>query len=254
LIIGVLAGPGVFNLLNRGIFHGGQATSVLMMLAQFGGLILMFLAGLETDVERMRKASVTAFLVALSGVIWPFLLGAGAAHAFGLSWGTSCFLGGALTVTSVSISARTLMDAGKMATPEASVILGAAVIDDVLGLFVLAFLAASTNAPGAGAFGIAPAASFWLEQHVPIAVHYPLLVQMLMIAACVALFFVTGYGAAKRWRSASSSSIQALRHRICHQLRAGFGAVLCRHCRMAGQRCRNHWCIFTWLRFFWIEV
>ena len=103
----------------------------------------MFIAGLETDIDRMKEASATAFLVALLGVIWPFFLGAGAAHLLGLPWASSCFLGGALTATSVSISARTLMDAGKMTTPEASVILGAAVIDDVMGLFVLAFLAAS---------------------------------------------------------------------------------------------------------------
>jgi len=71
-----------------------------------------------THIERMREASATAFLVALSGVIWPFLLGAGVGHLFGLSWTTACFLGGALTATSVSISARTLMDAGKMSSPE----------------------------------------------------------------------------------------------------------------------------------------
>src|SRR5208282_1929509 len=113
------------------------------LLAQIGGYVLMFIAGIETDIDRMREASVTAFVVALSGVIWPFLLGAGVGHMFGLSWITSCFLGGALTATSVSISARTLMDAGKLSSPEGTVILGAAVIDDVMGLFILAFLAAS---------------------------------------------------------------------------------------------------------------
>ena len=116
-----------------------------MLLAQVGGLVLMFVAGLETDIDRMQEAGVTAFLVALSGVIWPFVLGAGAGHLLGLPWNASLFLGGALTATSVSISARTLMDGGHMASPEASVILGAAVIDDVMGLFVLAFLTASVS-------------------------------------------------------------------------------------------------------------
>ena len=144
----MVLGPGAFNLLHLHLFQDGHATSTLLLLAQVGGYVLMFIAGIETDIDRMREASVTAFIVALSGVIWPFLLGAGVGHLFGLSWTTACFLGGALTATSVSISARTLMDAGQMASPEATVILGAAVIDDVMGLFVLAFLAASTTTKG----------------------------------------------------------------------------------------------------------
>src|SRR5215469_8601425 len=141
LLVSVVLGPGAFNLLHLHLFADGRATSTLLLLAQLGGYVLMFIAGIETDIDRMREASVTAFVVALSGVIWPFLLGAGVGHLFGLTWTTACFLGGALTATSVSISARTLMDAGQMASPEATIILGAAVIDDVMGLFVLAFLA-----------------------------------------------------------------------------------------------------------------
>jgi Kef-type K+ transport system membrane component KefB len=147
----------------------------------------------------MKKSSATAFLVALSGVIWPFCLGAGAAHLLGLSWSSACFLGGALTATSVSISARTLMDAGKMGTSEASVILGAAVIDDVMGLFVLAFLAASCSTTGASAFGVAPMMSSWFQQHISWAALHPLVIQMSMIAICVGTFFVIAYSAARRW-------------------------------------------------------
>jgi Kef-type K+ transport system membrane component KefB len=180
------------------LFQGGQATSTLLLLAQVGGYVLMFIAGVETDIERMREASVTAFIVALSGVIWPFLLGAGVAHLFGLSWTTACFLGGALTATSVSISARTLMDAGQMSSPEATIILGAAVIDDVMGLFVLAFLAASVTSKGE-AFGLAPMTSHWLQQNFAPAAGHPLIVQMAMISVSVALFFFVGYGAAQRW-------------------------------------------------------
>src|SRR5712692_2526009 len=108
LLIGVVLGPGALNILHFRMFEGGQATAALMLLAQLGGYVLMFIAGIETDVDRMHEASTTAFIVALSGVIWPFLLGAGVGHMLGLSWTTSCFLGGALTATSVSISARTL--------------------------------------------------------------------------------------------------------------------------------------------------
>jgi len=199
LLVGVVAGPGALGLMHLSIFQGGEATKAFLMLAQVGGLVLMFIAGLETDIERMREASVTAFLVALSGVIWPFFLGAGAAHALGLPWNSALFLGGALTATSVSISARTLMDAGKMSSPEASVILGAAVIDDVMGLFVLAFLAASSTTGTTDSFGVAGWASNWLKLHSDTAAQHPMLVQMSLIAACVAIFFAISYGAAKRW-------------------------------------------------------
>ena len=197
-MVGVGLGPGAVNMLHWQLFEGGQATGALLLLAQVGALVLMFIAGIETDIDRMREASVTAFVVALSGVVWPFFLGAGIGHLLGLSWKTACFLGGALTATSVSISARTLMDAGRMASSEGTIILGAAVIDDVMGLFVLALLAASTAVKGQ-AFGLAPMASEWLQQRVAPAAAHPLVIQMTMLSICVALFFVAGYALAKRW-------------------------------------------------------
>src|SRR6266852_769570 len=199
LLVGVVLGPGAVNLFHLRLFEGGQATGALLLLAQLGGFVLMFIAGVETDIERMRKASGIAFLVALAGVVVPFVLGAGAGHLFGLSWTTACFLGGALTATSVSISARTLMDAGKMSSPEASVILGAAVIDDVMGLFVLAFLAASITTSQGEPFGLAAMTTAWMRGRFALAADHPLLVQMLAISACVTVFFAAGYGAAKRW-------------------------------------------------------
>jgi Kef-type K+ transport system membrane component KefB len=199
LLVGVIAGPGCLNILHMHLFSGTPAADAFLLMAQIGGLVLMFMAGLETDIDRMREASVTAFLVALSGVIWPFLLGAGVAHLFGLSWSTALFLGGALTATSVSISARTLMDAGRMTSTEASVILGAAVIDDVMGLFVLAFLAASCSTGGADAFGVAPNLSHWLQLHLPFAARHPLAVQMTIIAICVSSYFLVAYGFAKKF-------------------------------------------------------
>jgi Kef-type K+ transport system membrane component KefB len=198
LMVGVLAGPGCLDMLHMKLFSGSPAGDAFLLIAQIGGMVLMFIAGLETDIDRMREASLTAFLVALSGVIWPFFLGAGAAHLLGLPWSSACFLGGALTATSVSISARTLMDAGKMTSPEASVILGAAVIDDVMGLFVLAFLAASCSTTGSG-FGVAPATALWLQHHSAFGALHPLLVQMCLIAVCVSAFFVIAFFAAQRW-------------------------------------------------------
>ena len=85
LLVGVVAGPGCLNILHMRLFSGTAAADAFLLIAQIGGLVLMFMAGLETDIDRMREASVTAFLVALSGVIWPFLLGAGVAHLFGMS-------------------------------------------------------------------------------------------------------------------------------------------------------------------------
>jgi Kef-type K+ transport system membrane component KefB len=199
LLVGVLLGPGIVDLLHLDIFGGGQATGAVMLLAQLGGYLLMFLAGVETDIERMRKASGVAFWVALAGVIVPFVLGAGVGHLFGLSWTTACFLGGALTATSVSISARTLMDAGKMASTEASVILGAAVIDDVMGLFVLAGLAAVTASGKGEEFGLASLVGVWLRKRTAFAADHPVLLQMLAISVCVTVFFVAGYGAARRF-------------------------------------------------------
>lgn len=199
LLVGVVAGPGCLNMLHMRLFSGTSAGDAFMLIAQIGGLVLMFMAGLETDIERMRQASVTAFLVALAGVILPFGLGAAAGHALGLSWSSSLFLGGALTATSVSISARTLMDAGKMASQEATVILGAAVIDDVMGLFVLAFLAASCATGPGSAFGLAPFLSRKLQTHSVIAHNHPLTVQMTMIAVCVTVFFLIAFFAAKKW-------------------------------------------------------
>lgn len=199
LMVGIVAGPGGLNLFHLDLFRGGHAINAFMLLAQVGGLVLMFVAGLETDIDRMREAGVTAFLVALSGVIWPFALGAGAGHLLGLSWKAALFLGGALTATSVSISARTLMDGGHMSSPEAAVILGAAVIDDVMGLFVLAFLTASASSASGDSFGFATQASGFLQHHFPVAAYHPLTVQMSLITLSVAIFFFVGYGAAQRW-------------------------------------------------------
>jgi Kef-type K+ transport system membrane component KefB len=91
------------------------------------------------------------------------------------------------------------MDAGQMASLEASVILGAAVIDDVMGLFVLAFLAASGTTAKGDAFGLAPMASIWMQHRLAPAASHPLLVQMIIISACVFVFFSIGYGAAQCW-------------------------------------------------------
>lgn len=132
LVVGLLLGPSVL-----GWVHASQS---LTELAQLGVLILMFLAGLETDTAEMKKMGKASFLTALGGVILPFAGGTGVSMYFGLGLLESLFIGAILTATSVSISARTLQEMGKMQSRVGTVILGAAVIDDILGVVVLSLV------------------------------------------------------------------------------------------------------------------
>ena len=182
-------GPGVFNLLHLHLFQDGHATSTLLLLAQIGGYVLMFIAGIETDIDRMREASVTAFIVALSGVIWPFLLGAGVGHLFGLSWTTACFLGGALTATSVSISARTLMDAGQMASPEGNRDSGRGGDRRRDGLVRAGASSRLRSRPKAKHSAWRPWRASGFSKDCRAAASHPLIVQMTMISICVAYIF-----------------------------------------------------------------
>lgn len=132
LVVGLLLGPSML-----GWVH---STESLTQLAQLGVLILMFLAGLETDATEMRRMGKASFLTALGGVILPFIGGTGVAMFFGLGLFESLFIGTILTATSVSISARTLQEMGKLQTRVGTVVLGAAVIDDILGVVVLSLV------------------------------------------------------------------------------------------------------------------
>jgi Kef-type K+ transport system membrane component KefB len=117
-----------------------KTNSTLDILAQLGVIILLFEVGLESTVRDMVKVGVTSLFVAILGVVAPFALGWGVG-ALLLPTHSSyvhAFLGATLTATSVGITARVLQDLGQSKSPEARVILGAAVIDDVLGLVILA--------------------------------------------------------------------------------------------------------------------
>jgi Kef-type K+ transport system membrane component KefB len=110
------------------------------LFSNLGLLLLMFIVGLESSVEEMRRAGGPAIRVAIVGVAAPFLLGCGAGVLLLPEAGLAVhlFLGATLTATSVGITAGVLQDIGRLHTAEARVILGAAVVDDVLGLIVLA--------------------------------------------------------------------------------------------------------------------
>jgi len=136
LLMGVLVGPSLLG--------WAHPDPMLNSFANIGVIMLMFLAGVETDMKQMRQVGKAAFVSASMGVIVPFVAGAAFAYALGYPLPVCLFLGTLLTATSVSISAQTLKDLGKLATKEGTTILGAAVIDDVLGLIVLSLILAFT--------------------------------------------------------------------------------------------------------------
>ena len=111
------------------------------LLAEIGIILLLFEVGLETDLERLVKAGPKSVIVAISGFVLPFLLGSGASYyLFDLSIMVSLFIGGTLTATSIAVTIRILSDMGRHRSYEGQIVLGAAVIDDLLGVFLLAVL------------------------------------------------------------------------------------------------------------------
>ena len=107
------------------------------LLAELGVILLLFMIGLETDLNKLLAVGVSSAAVAIVGVALPFALGYAVGHYLGYPQLVSIFLGAALTATSVGITARVLSDLGHLKDPESQVILGAAVIDDVIGLIIL---------------------------------------------------------------------------------------------------------------------
>lgn len=140
LVVGVVIG-------NLGLFglHALEFLKTdpgLAILGEIGVILLLFQVGLETDLDEMLAVGWSSLLVAVLGVVAPFLLGWGVAVWFVPEESTlaHAFLGATLCATSVGITARVLQDLGKSQTREARIVLGGAVIDDVLGLLVLAVI------------------------------------------------------------------------------------------------------------------
>lgn len=137
LIAGVLLGSSVFGIVPA----TGQLHDVIGLLAEIGVVILLFEIGLETDLREMFRVGGAAITVALVGVIAPFFLGFGTWTLLTGDGSTiAIFVGATLTATSVGITSRVLSDLGQMSTSEARVILGAAIVDDILGLVILAIV------------------------------------------------------------------------------------------------------------------
>ena len=126
---GIVIGPSVLGLVS--------ASDMLFVLAEFGVIFLLIQVGLETDVAELRSVGRASMTVATIGVVLPMALGIGVGLLIGESTNTSLFIGAALTATSIGITARVFGDLRALATIEARTVLGAAVVDDVLGLIIL---------------------------------------------------------------------------------------------------------------------
>ena len=151
LVAGVVLGN--LDLVGLTWFRSITGDASINILAEIGVLILLFEVGLESTVRDMLKVGAVAALVAVLGVVTPFALGwgVGALVLPHHSAYAHAFLGATLTATSVGITARVLKDLGKAHLKEARIILGAAVIDDVLGLVILAVVAGIIEAASRGA-------------------------------------------------------------------------------------------------------
>lgn len=151
LVAGVLLGPVVNAFMGVGTADGffssaAGSEQLFGMLSELGVIVLMFGAGLETDIHEMKKCGKASFIIALIGVIAPLVLGGFVSYFFisdsdsQMQILKSVFIGVVLTATSVSITVETLKELGKMNTPASNAILGAAIIDDILGIIALTII------------------------------------------------------------------------------------------------------------------
>ncbi|MDE3128365.1 MAG: cation:proton antiporter, partial [Gemmatimonadota bacterium] len=134
LVAGVLLGGSVLGVVDA-------SNPVISAMAEIGVMLLLFEIGLETDVRGLIEVGGAATAVALAGVALPFGAAFVAAEALGLSRIPALVCGAALCATSVGISARVLTELGMLDTPEGRVVLGAAVLDDIIGVVILAVVA-----------------------------------------------------------------------------------------------------------------
>jgi len=150
LIIGVVLGN--LALFGFHYFEYIKHDQTIAVLSELGVLLLLFQVGLETNIKEMLKVGPSSLIVAVLGVVAPFFLGWGVAAYFVPDGSTMlhAFIGATLCATSVGITARVLKDLGQIQRPEAKIILGAAVVDDVLGLLVLAIISAIIQAANKG--------------------------------------------------------------------------------------------------------
>jgi len=148
LVAGVLLGSSVLGLVDPKV-------EVVHLLAELGVILLLFAIGLETDLQKLLQVGGASAAVASVGVILPFVLGYGVCRLLGLPNLVAIVSGAALTATSVGITARVLSDLGRLQEPESQIVLGAAVIDDIVGLVILTVVAGLAQGEQVTALGVA---------------------------------------------------------------------------------------------------
>lgn len=153
LVAGLILGPSLLDLASLPFLRTSDPTATIHLLGQLGVILLMFAAGLEVDVGDLRRAGRPAALAGFFGVLIPLGLGAAAVRAFGYAGPEAVFAGIVLGATSVSISAQTLLELGRLREREGVALLGAAVVDDVLVIAVMTLFLAIAAGPGQG-FGL----------------------------------------------------------------------------------------------------
>jgi Kef-type K+ transport system membrane component KefB len=141
LVAGVILGPGVTNLV--------PPSAGLEGMANVGVVLLLFVAGLETDLIEMRRVGAAAMLAAMGGVAVPMAGTWALARAFGYGHAEALFMGTVMTATSVTVSAHVLRELGYLQTRVGAAILGAAIIDDIIGVIVLTLV---TSIEGGGSW------------------------------------------------------------------------------------------------------
>ena len=133
LLAGVVLGPSLLGWV--------EPEPVIRLLAEIGIILLLFEVGIETDVMRLARTGVKPVIVAVAGVVLPFVLGFAVSYAlFDLSLLVALFIGGTITATSIGITVRVLTDLQRHRSHEAQIVLGAAVLDDIIGVVLLALL------------------------------------------------------------------------------------------------------------------
>lgn len=145
LLVGLVLGPSLLDMFHIGPFAGGHTEDIILELAEVGVIFLMFVAGLEVDVQEMFKAGKVALLAGNLGVLVPLVLGTLLALGFQHQLYHAIFVGMILTATSVSISAQTLLELGVLKSKEGLALLGAAVVDDVVAILALSIFLAVTG-------------------------------------------------------------------------------------------------------------
>ena len=140
MLVGILIAPSVL-----GLVHSGH---VLEVMSEIGVILLMFLAGIESDLTVLKKNFKASMLVAVGGVIVPLIAFGLVAFGFGYGISTSFFYGIVFAATSVSITVEVLQEYGKLSTRAGSIILGAAVVDDILAILILSVFKSFKNGEG----------------------------------------------------------------------------------------------------------